>query len=258
MYGCFLDPSRGLTKQHQPILYPEAPLPPPIIPGVEKSRPPIISPKLKALLTSPHSRTTKPLDKSYIVTPRNMPARADPTSEEARIYGPFSKRREVNIRRRFFKMETKKILPPHEITADGLMASEGEGHSRTVQQADKSHAIYRDLDSIVGPIFRGPTKTRREREADPTSDRLEQLPSDRHPSRWVRRRYRNLLSRIPQLVSRQTKESTSFSVQPSPLSFAPHQSTATHMPEADPVTLAWLDKPFIPINQKTSHRHAKK
>ncbi|OBZ79295.1 hypothetical protein A0H81_00776 [Grifola frondosa] len=51
-----------------------------------------------------------------LATPPKLPNRADPTSEEARLLGPFSKRRQVNIRWRYFTQEWKKLYPPLQVT----------------------------------------------------------------------------------------------------------------------------------------------
>ncbi|KIJ68219.1 hypothetical protein HYDPIDRAFT_124452, partial [Hydnomerulius pinastri MD-312] len=66
----------------EPLLSdPNAPLRAPIIPGKEKSRPPVYSPALTALLTSANSRRTKPLDKKHLDFPPRMPERARLDSE---------------------------------------------------------------------------------------------------------------------------------------------------------------------------------
>ncbi|KAF8898926.1 hypothetical protein BD779DRAFT_48542 [Infundibulicybe gibba] len=113
----------------EPLLsHPQALVPPRIIPAVEKSRPPIYSPELKALLTSAHSRTTKPLSPQALNSPPLMPARANPSSEEARLLGRLSKRREVNIRWRYFTVEWKKIRPPLEVVVKDISHDQGSPH----------------------------------------------------------------------------------------------------------------------------------
>src|SRR5204863_39349 len=75
----------------QPLLTdPSAPLPPRIIPSVEKSRPPVYSPEVVTLLTSPFSRTTKALKPQDLSFPPTLPQRANPTSDMAKLLGPFS------------------------------------------------------------------------------------------------------------------------------------------------------------------------
>ncbi|KAG1759002.1 hypothetical protein EDD22DRAFT_783169 [Suillus occidentalis] len=101
----------------EPLLSdPNAPLPPPIIPGKESSRPPAYSQELTALLTSGFSRKKKPLVLDDLSFPPILPERADPNSSDALILGPFSKRREVNARWKYFKQEWKKVLPPLQIS----------------------------------------------------------------------------------------------------------------------------------------------
>jgi len=218
-------------------MYSKGPSPDKIIPGKESSRPPIFSPELSALLTSPHSRTTKPLNKSEIITPRNLPTRANPLSDDARLYGPLSKRRQVNIRWRQFKAETKKLFPPLGAHVTDAVIKDGKSQSRVL------HGKLEHLENVegaVGELCRGPTKTRRER-----NDNINESPAPliyRHPSRWVRRRYRWLLSRSPRLVYR----SDNFvSVQMSPRSFSPYQKSAVYLPEVDRTTETWFRKPIV-------------
>lgn len=204
-----------------------------IIHGKESSRPPVFSPELTALLTSPHSRTTKPLSKSDTIKPRSMPASACLLSEDARIYGQLSKRREVNIRWRQFRIETKKLLPP--LGADSV-TKDGKLQFRIPYNLENSL----NVESVVGELCRGPTKTRREQEELESDDSQAPLIY-RHPSRWVRRRYRWLLSRTPKLVYQSDKL---FSIQTSSRSFSPYQKSSAYMPEADSTTLTWFRKPI--------------
>ncbi|EAU92715.2 DNA repair protein RAD5 [Coprinopsis cinerea okayama7 len=95
------------------------PTPPPIIPGVEKSRPPVYSPALTALLTSPDARKARRAMRQGAWKASNvLPPRADPESELARLLGPFSKRREVNLQQRFFKKAWSTVHPPLEVQAE--------------------------------------------------------------------------------------------------------------------------------------------
>jgi hypothetical protein len=221
-------------KTLKPFMYPSGPVPDTIISGKEASRPPIFSPELTTLLTSPHSRTTKPLNKSDIIMPRNLPASGNPLSEDARIYGQFSKRREVNIRWRQFKAETKKLFPPLEVSVTDSVIRGGQPQFRAL------HA----LESAVGELCRGSTRTRRERKDSTRRDESPTPSFYRHPSRWVRRRYRWLLSRSPRLVFRWDNV---LSVQISPRSFPPYQKSAAHMPEVDPTTMTWFRKRKVMI-----------
>ena len=228
----------NLLKTLKPFIYSNGPSPDEIIPGKESSRPPMFSPELTTLLTSPHSRTTKPLNKSDIITPRNLSARANPLSEDAQLYGPLSKRRQVNIRWRQFKAETKKLFPPLGARVTDAVIKDGKSQFR-VLHAKLDH--LENVDSAVGELCRGPTKTRREQN-DNVEINESPAPFYRHPSRWVRRRYRWLLSRSPRLVHR---SDNSISVEISPRSFSPYQKPAAYLPEVDRTTVTWLRKPIV-------------
>lgn len=107
---------RLMVLSPQPIIsHPSAKPSPPLIPDIpDRSCPPSYSAPLEALLTSPLARPRglsplKPLD---LVIPPNLPAKFDPESAEAKALGRLSKRREVNLRWRFFTRETAKVYPP--------------------------------------------------------------------------------------------------------------------------------------------------
>ncbi|KII94196.1 hypothetical protein PLICRDRAFT_36431 [Plicaturopsis crispa FD-325 SS-3] len=192
---------------------PGAPLPPRIISGVDRSRPPAFSPEITALLTSGPSRRTVPLKLSALQTPPLLPARADPTSEEARLLGRLSKRREVNLRWRIFKKEIAKILPPLQVN----VKEAGDPNESTIGFSSNADAartgirgfgfqgsgIMEELIDIAGPTIRPKPLTRREKRregistATATTSPFDSPP--RHP-RWLRRRYKELLYRIPLLT----------------------------------------------------------
>lgn len=231
------------SQRYQPFLFSKGPLLDPIIPSKETSRPPVISPELMALLTSSYSRTTKPLSKKDAERPRELPTRADPSSEEALIFGPFSKRREVNIRRRSFKKEIKKLLPP----IDALKGDSTQQDLQTrVELLDVfKTSLFAETERLVGELCKAPTKTRRERKDELLEHQSPSISTDRHPSRWVRRRYRYLLSRLPQLVY----HGKGIGVQMSPRTLSPYQKTLAHLPEVDSTTLSWMQ---MPISERKS------
>ncbi|KAF8807755.1 hypothetical protein BYT27DRAFT_7189850 [Phlegmacium glaucopus] len=226
----------------QPLLSdPSAPLPQPIIPTNKKSRPPVYSPALKALLTSAYSRTTKPLKIGNLVNPPVLPARADPSSADARIFGPLSKRREVNIRRCYFASEWKKVFPPIEVHV-GPDASTFQNKMQSAKQLIPGFGmqvgVFADIEETIG-ILKTPSVPRRERS-------LERAYSETgtkagHSSRWLQRRYRSLLNRLPMLLHNPSDNSGSFSVQRSELSLPPYQRPIPYLPEVDSRTLAWLE-----------------
>lgn len=189
---------------------PNASIPPPIIRSVEKSGPPVYSPELKALLTSGHSRITKPLTPRSLDFPPTLPIRANPVSDDAQLLGALSKRREVNIRWRYFVNEWKKVYPPLQVVAN----DPSQGFRNCVNDADLKRAgirgfgmqgwgVFESISSIAGPLHMPNALTRKARQnanavlevPQPTTSR----PA-RHPSRWLRRRYQELLGRLPVLM----------------------------------------------------------
>jgi hypothetical protein len=101
--------------------------------------------------------------------------------------------------------------------------------------------IFADIENTVATLKARPLP-RRERSSE--QDRSEIGTKAGHPSRWLRRRYRSLLNRLPILVynpSVNPEQSGSFSVQQSELSLPPYQRPIPYLPEVDSTTLAWLE-----------------
>ncbi|KAF9527777.1 hypothetical protein CPB83DRAFT_907377 [Crepidotus variabilis] len=222
----------------EPMLHPKGLSTLPKIPA-EKPSYPVISEEIKALLISPYSRRTKPLDPNDIEPPRTLPERANVLSKDAMLFGPLSKRREANIRRRFFDIETKKLLPP--LRSSTVRSSSFPPRSHL----DAISALHDNLQATIGPLGRSPTRTRRERLSAPEEYKAENQ-EERHSSRWIRRRFRALISRVPELSY--GAKGTPV-VQPSPLSFLTKSTSPKQMPEADPSTLAWLQLPTLNTNK---------
>lgn len=219
-----------------PILSdPSLPVSERIIPTKENSRPPVYTPELAALLTSSRSRTTKPLQDRYLHSPPTLPSRADPNSEEAKLLGPFSKRREVNIRKRYFRAESAKVLPPLQVTLE--KASPDGVHTTTnmddVHKAGIRHlnfqgfGIFEEIESFTSPPWTPPCATRRMRKQVAQTKDHEQPCSTSHPEstddtasrasntdassfsttlprRFLRRRFQSLLGKIPILTDRKS------------------------------------------------------
>ena len=220
------------------------PLLQPIIPANKKSSPPVYSPALKALLTSSFSRTTKPLKTDNLVNPPTLPARADPLSPDARIFGAFSKRREVNIRRRYFASEWKKVFPPIELQVRPDSEGRKQSPKKLIPSFGMRAGVFADIENTVATL-KARSLTRRERSSE--QDRSQADIKAGHPSRWLRRRYRSLLNRLPILLYRPSdnpEQSGSFSVQQSELSLPPYQRPIPYLPEVDSTTLAWLETPL--------------
>lgn len=156
---------------NQPLLTdPTSPLPPRIISEVERSRPPQYSPELAALLSSNFARAGgKPMKTAHFERPPTLPPRADPNSDQARWFGPFSKRRRVNIHWRYFTSQWKSTYPPLEVS----VAACPEGADGTVPMSQSVNAldirgvglqdsgVLQELHALAGP----PLKTT----AHPTS-----------------------------------------------------------------------------------------
>ncbi|KAG6890730.1 hypothetical protein C0992_013113, partial [Termitomyces sp. T32_za158] len=239
-----------------PILSdPDAEVPPRIIPKSEKSRPPVYSPELKALLLSSDSRRTKPLSAKSLTFPPVLPLRADPSSEDARLLGPFSKRREVNIRWRYFTKEWKKVFPPLQVVMNEVPTSDGECHTASKEDIARvgvralgmqGQGIYEDVHAIAGPLTQPRPLTRKERLSRGAD--IDTPVQPRHPSRWLRRRYQELLGRLPILTytptdNKNIKSPGRYSVSLSSNALAP---TLRHDPSRYPETesaadLQWLE-----------------
>ncbi|KAF9462128.1 hypothetical protein BDZ94DRAFT_1262005 [Collybia nuda] len=176
---------------------PVTPLPPYIIPSVEKSRPPVYSSELRTLLMSGLSRRTKPLSPKSLASPPPLPGRADPTSEEARLLGRLSKRREINIRWRYFTTEWAKVYPPLQVVVEGSEPSMLDLARAGVRSIGfQGIRVFEEIERIAGSAHTAPPLTRREMKAGKIPGNV-QL---RHPSRWLRQRYRQLLFRTPILT----------------------------------------------------------
>ncbi|KAH8119931.1 hypothetical protein DFH11DRAFT_18696 [Phellopilus nigrolimitatus] len=241
---------------------------PPIIPGVEKSRPPVFSRELTALLTSPHARMTKIIRPSHLNTPPTLPPRADPMSEEARLLGPFSKRREVNIRWRYFTTESRKVFPPFEVSVQrGDMVDGGVHWVKSNRRADvldlglleggfQGEGLLEKLESMAGDL-KHPPKTRRERKTrakesgmDIRNDLDSNISDDiTLPTRFLRRRHQVLLGSIPLLTYRHTKygkvgerkSSERYEVMLPKHAISPAlRYTSARLEEVDENNLAWI------------------
>lgn len=246
----------------------DAEKPPPIIPGVERSRPPGYPPELTALLTSAPSRRTKSLKPSHILNPPALPLRADPDSTEAKLLGPFSKRREVNIRKRYFGIETRKILPPIETSVRYLDASGDVQEDNSVKQISKlglqaggfqGTKLLDNLRDMSGFAIRSRSLTRRERKQlmgqinlDPEQNEdLKPGTKLALPTRFLRRRHQSLLGRLPILarVFRDAGENSDTTAK-TPVKFdvvmdkgAIHHTLrhgSARLVDTDDINMAWL------------------
>jgi hypothetical protein len=234
-----------------------SPMPLRIIPTEEKSRPPVYSPELAALLTSAHSRKTKLLDKSSLITPPTLPKRADRLSAEARLLGRLSKRREVKIRWRYFTTEWKKVLPPLQVAVREKSRSKElcreTSEIRAVTRAGirnigmQGSGVLEDVQSLVGLPWTDRIPTRREIRARDQNINLLSVP--RQPmTRWLRRRYQELLGRLPILVYSYFEQEGDhtfgkFEVSQHPSAITPSKRhNITRLAEVDDVGLTWIQQ----------------
>ncbi|KAI0673360.1 hypothetical protein C8Q78DRAFT_1067709 [Trametes maxima] len=194
---------------------PGAPLPPRIIPAVESSRPPLISREMRALLMSDASRMTKALSNRALAHPPNLPPRADPKSPEAQALGPFSKRREVNLRRRFFRAELQKTMFPLQVVVEGAPVGTASGGAAVTGRRTDADALAGTRIRAVGLQHSGvfeeiealasPSRKLRHSPQGTSADSSTQEQAGPYfqshlPIRFLRRRYQQLLARIPMLL----------------------------------------------------------
>lgn len=215
------------------------------------------------MLTSIHSRTTKALDKDNLITPPILPLRVDPSSEEARLLGPFSKRREVNIRWRYFKRESRKILPPLQLSvkeiSDSFEVTKTSSDVHDIASVGirgiglQASRLVEEAQILAGPAWKSLSIPRRAREK--AESQTPQLPNDNPfnsslPTRWLRKRYQDLLGRVPILTYSYKKsldESGNhrgwYEVSLAPSAISSHIRYGAHrLPPADDSALSWIQR----------------
>ncbi|CAK5279996.1 unnamed protein product [Mycena citricolor] len=217
----------------EPLLTdPFAKLPPRIIPAEESSRPPVYSGELRALITSTLSKKGGAVNSDKLKTPPKLPERANPESEEARLRGPFSKRREVNIRKRFFAQEAQKVRPPLQVVVNQEISTQACVRTGVRSLPFQGSNIFQD----VVDMARAPWMTP---EPEPEG------PQPIHPPRWLRRRYQSLLDRLPVLSANSVGEKSTYSV-----SLSPERLGAERRPLIDESSLEWVDADTKSKNNK--------
>jgi len=230
---------------------------------VQRSTLPVYHPLLRELLTTEVSRRTKPVKKSSLIHPPKLPERAiHRDSEEARLVGPFSKRREVNIRWRFFSEEIRKIYPPVEVYQEDLEEKPQGTHNFAGYGFQEG--MVKHIEELSG-LNRSPTIPRREKQGLTALQSLrDRSLSDGHeaqhersnvaplPTRWLRRRYRELLHTVPLVSQRLGKgKKLGYSVQLSPNALGGHtQTTIARIGRAKPTDLEWIEKSSVLSSRK--------
>ena len=179
-----------------------------IIPAVKNSAPPTYPRTLLSLLTSQRGiKTSKPLSAASLLTPRSLPERAiNPSSEEARLLGPFSLRRLVNIHQRQFNEQTSRVLPPLEVRVlPGREVVEERGlhvPKTGLETFDPIQGLMKLATSSSSP---GPLRRKKNDETSTGTIEAEKENAllgkvGNRSRRWLRRRYRELLADIPSLT----------------------------------------------------------
>ncbi|KAL5535761.1 hypothetical protein ACEPAF_3855 [Sanghuangporus sanghuang] len=249
-------------------------VPPPIIPGVEESRPPAFSKELVALLGSSISRSSdRGLHPQQLKTPPSLSTRVDPSSEEARLLGPLSKRREVNARWRFFSEELRRVKPPLQVSVSAIDVGagvvrpfSGSDRIRKTEEFGLAEGGFQDsgllesLESMATSDIRQWPVLRRERTALAKKDEAESTgqeetlansPAPVFPTRFLRRTHRQLLTDVPLLTylhkkfmrDGQPRESASYGVSlMKQANSAGLHHTSSRLPLIDEASLAWVQR----------------
>lgn len=153
------------------------------------------SSELSALLTSACSRNN-PRRGRDLICPPIVASRTNPKSEEA-FLGPLRKRREANARWRYFNAGWKKVLPPLQASVEPSPSKEDSGHDVTSPRLigfEETNLLQQPFD-LAGCSHVSPSPKGRQRNS---ASRLD----GKLPARWLRRRYRELLGRLPILTYR--------------------------------------------------------
>ena len=212
---------------------------------------------MTALLGSILSRHgSSPRAEKHLQNPPTLPSRFDPASADAKILGPLSKRREVNLRWRFFKEEIAKVRPPIEVSREHViqasMPLEKSTETGTIEGVDTGNAkqptpppvgfqgtsILRDLESIASPSPNIPRRAMN----PPLPNNASSTPTVNH---FIRRQHRKLLREIPILTYFEHPDSPAgkYQVSLSPLAPPSLPGLVPTIPMADEADLAWLNLP---------------
>jgi hypothetical protein len=210
-----------------------------------------------------------------------MPARSDPSSEEGQLLGPLSKRREVNLRWRYFTKEWQKVLPPLELSvvkaSDTVEAVRHLNDKRVVADAGvrgvglQGGGVLEEVQNLAGPAWKPVSTPRRARQRLGQSfNTPEQHPfSPGLPARWLRKRYQDLLGRIPILMysSKERKGNDSnrgyinqYNVTLAPNAISPRiRYGASRLPPVDETDSLWIQlaerRQPQPVKQSQKKRH---
>ena len=209
---------------------------------------------MTARLVSELSRHgSSPRTQKQLQNPPTLPPRADPESSDAKILGPLSKRREVNLRWRFFEGETARVQVPIEVSRVHIsQASESHDKPRetnTLEGAKVGDAgqprppsvgfqgttVLRDLEVIASPNRNQPLQ-------NATNDPV----SASAVNHFIRRQHRKILRKIPILThcSHPSGPAGKYEVSLSPLvDSSLLKRLPSVVPMAEEADIAWLTLP---------------
>ncbi|KAH0838166.1 hypothetical protein J3R83DRAFT_6417 [Lanmaoa asiatica] len=182
-----------------------APPLPPTDPRKETTRSPAYTPELASLLTSGISHTTRALQKHHFVSPPGLLGRAKANFEDTALLGPLSRRREYNIRWRFFKSEWKKVYPPLQVSLQhpGNQSNTHIFSNHPLNFGFQNAVTFQELLALAGSPSSLPDPPSKQRRLQRINETSEINPFDGSlPVRWLRRRYQALLGRVPLLIPR--------------------------------------------------------
>jgi hypothetical protein len=188
-------------------------------------------------------------------SPPTLPPRVDPSSDDARLFGPLSKRREVNIHWRYFSSQWKRLYPPLEVSVKKQGVQETSSQDDALLGARirgvgmQNAGLLDELKLLAGPASERPPAPRR---IDPVYPSAPSFTADRRalPNRFLRRRYRELLGRIPVLtysyvpgdleIGSNDYPAGKYELSLAPAALSPHVRKTAHCQELDTVDLAWF------------------
>ncbi|KZV93777.1 hypothetical protein EXIGLDRAFT_835480 [Exidia glandulosa HHB12029] len=200
---------RGTMKYEliKPLV--DAPPLPPMVPRVPNSNPPASTPIFDAIVSSNAGRASrqKPIKSEALSWPPNLPVRDE---EELKIFGPVPKRREVNARKKFFRIQKDYVYPPLDMEDNSPAppaSSEPSSHDApplATPLSDRDKMPFSGLGmqaEVLKLAGLGWVKQPWTSEAQEGQNEAERHV-EKMPTRFLRRRYASLLRRLPDVSKR--------------------------------------------------------
>ncbi len=167
---------------------------------------------MQALVTSDLARVRKALKPNVVQIGHNLPPeRLDPHSPQSRILGPFSKRREVNIRWRYFLHETQKTHYPLQTVLAQPAASDDVAEYCTDEPSLaragirsiglQGSGVFEEAEALARPPVMNTVENSISEDGLTDKKHAPRPRFDSHlPQRFLRRRYQQLLALTPILT----------------------------------------------------------